>query len=168
MIAGKAWTRFLIGWQIVYGFHLRAWAAFAVMAILCSPANEVRATTPSAIYKIGTAAALGDFAVTLNKAVIVPASEKSGQGAILDIQYTVQNISPAAVPLAHFLALHLEDRNGGVHDAMLAGATGSTPILAPGGQVTLSARFQIPKGTADPLAFLLRLGGDQGPRITLR
>ena len=138
------------------------------MAMACPAGNEARATTPIAIYKIGTAAALGDFSVTLDNVAIGSGSEKSAHGAILSIQYTVQNISPAAVALARFPLMQLQDRSGGLYEVISGGQTHPARILAPGQKVTGSARFQIPPDAADPLGWLLRLGGEQGPRITLR
>jgi hypothetical protein len=115
---------------------------------------------PPAIYAIGTEAALGEFSVTLNHV-------DAQNGMVIDIAYTVKNISPAPAPLSHFPALHLENGKGGVIDAVAAGIDVSR-MLAPGEYLSARARFRIPKGTADPLAWLLRLGGDESPRITLR
>jgi hypothetical protein len=161
------YATFLFDWMaIVYGFRPRGVFAVAVMAMFFMHPSEVFATAPYAIYKIGTPAALGDFSLTLDRASI---AADSGTGdVVIVIAYTIQNISPKPASLARFPGLCLEDRKGAIYDAIATTKTVPEPDLSPGQTVTGTARFSVPSGLGDPMALLLRLGGDQAPRVTLR
>ena len=120
---------------------------------------------PTAIYAAGSEVALGDFSMTLDRAVVMPGGENSPSGATVQIDYTVHNISPGPVSLAGFPALALEDRDGTAHPAEPDGASART--LVPGGGIKAMARFHIPAKSADPLGWRLRLGSG-GPAVLLR
>jgi len=120
---------------------------------------------PAAIYAAGSEVALGDFSMTLDRAVLMPGGENSPSVATVEIDYTVRNISRGPVPLAGFPALALEDRNGTAHPAEPNAASART--LAPGAGIKAIAKFQIPEKSADPLGWRLRLGSG-GPVVLLR
>ncbi len=119
---------------------------------------------PPAIYRVGAPAALGDFSVTLDQAKLV--TDAKG-GRTITIHYTIRNISPTPAPLARMPAFHLQDSAGHSYAAI----TGPRPAerqLAPGEARVAAVSFRVPKAAADPLAWLLMLGSDQAPGITLR
>jgi hypothetical protein len=135
----------------------RLCVAAVLAAMLPAHAHKAFAMVP-VLVQIGTEAPLGEFGVTLNRATL--------SGSVIEISYSVKNIGPTPAPLARFPALWLMDRKGGEVAASEDSARDHT--LAPGETVIRAARFRLTPGTADPMAWLLRLGGAAGARITLR
>lgn len=140
--------------------------AVLVLALLsCAGAQAGHAMMPAAIYAAGSEVALGDFSMTLDRAVLMPGGENSPSGATVEIDYTVRNISRGPVSLVGFPALTLEDRNGITHPAEPDAASART--LAPGVGIKAIAKFHIPDKSAAPLGWRLRLGSG-GPAVLLR
>ena len=139
-------------------FVLRLGVAAAVAVTLIAPVPKVFAMSPAVMVLIGKQAPLGEFGVTLDRA--------TNTGSEIAIGYSVRNIGTKPAPLTDFPALWLEDRKG----ALLAPGEDSTRdrILAPGETAIRAARFSLPQGSVDPMAWLVRVGGALGPRITLR
>ena len=120
---------------------------------------------PAAIYAAGSEVALGDFSMTLDRAVLIPGGKNSPSVVTIEIDYTVRNISRGPVSLAGFPVLALDDRDGTSHPAEPDAASAQT--LAPGVGIKAIARFHIPEKSADPLGWRLRLGSG-GPAVLLR
>lgn len=137
---------------------MRLCVAAGLAAVLLAPWHKGFAMGAPVMVAIGKQAPLGEFGLTLNRATLA--------GCEITIAYSVKNIGPTPAPLARLPALWLEDRKG----ALLAAAEDSARerILAPGETAIRAARFALPRGAADPMAWLLRVGGELGPRSTLR
>lgn len=130
----------------------------ALAATFIAPLDKGLAMGAPVMVEIGKQAPLGEFAVTLNRATL--------SGSVIAINYSVKNIGPGFAPLTRLPALWLEDRKGGELAAAEDSARDGT--LASGETAIRAARFELPLGAADPMAWLLRVGGASGPRITLR
>lgn len=139
---------------IVNFLRLTAMLALALLM----PIEKVFAMSPPVLVAIGKQAPLGEFSATVDRATL--------SGSVITIGYSVRNIGPSPAPLAGFPKLWLEDRKGGA-----LGATQDTArdgMLAPGATASRTVRFTLPPGAVDPMAWLLRFGGEMGARSTLR